>query len=232
MKYDDACGRFSLYATADGFKNSYGFLDKPDKDFRSFDISPTQMSPVIYKSSEGKPVLEEMKWGLIPAWWKQDPKIGYKLFNARDDKVFDSGMWRGIYRKRALIPASGYFEWTKPPKGTPKQKYYYTSKQQDLFSFAGIYDVWKDAGNKEWKTFTIITTEPNKEAAKVHNRMPVILHKEDEEAWLDLSKSKREEIEPFIHPLEDNALKVVEVSNNTRDFKYTDDGLIAPLNSK
>lgn len=229
MKYDDACGRFSLYATADGFKDSYGILDKPDHDYKSFDISPTQISPVIYAGEDGKPVLEDMKWGLIPAWWKQDPKIGYKLFNARDDKVFTSGMWRGIYRKRALIPASGYFEWTKPPKGKDKQKFYYYMKQQDLFSFAGFYDIWKDAGGMDWKTFTIITTEPNKEAKKVHDRMPVILHKDDEKNWIDPTKTKREEIEPYIHRLEDGALKVVEVSNNTKDFKYNDKALIAPL---
>lgn len=227
-RYDDACGDFAIVISSDDMKYHYKLAVEPDSNFESYNIRPTNMSPVVYEE-DGKPKLEEMKWGLIPSWWKEDPKISYKLFNARDDKVFTSGMWRAIYRKRALIPASGYFEWTKPPKGEPKQKYYYTVKRSPIFSFAGFYDVWKDAGDREWKTFTIITTEPNKEASKVHNRMPVILHKKDESGWIDAAKIKREEIESYIHPLEDGALKVNEVSNETTKFKYNDKGLITPL---
>lgn len=226
MKYDDACGRYSVYATADGFKNSYGLLDKPDNGFESYDIRPSQMAPVVYSNENGKPVLEEMKWGLVPSWWKQDPRIGYKLFNARDDKLFSSGMWRGIYRKRALIPASGYFEWTKEKE---KRKFYFHPKHTDLFSFAGIYDVWHDAEGRELKTFTIITTEPNKEAAKVHSRMPVILHKEDESLWIDLERVNREEIEPYIHPFEDGGLKVEEVISDTKEIGFNDKRLITAL---
>ena len=229
MKYDDACGAYSIYATADGFKDSFGLLDKPKDGFESYNIRPSQMAPVVIANEKGKPTLELMKWGLIPSWWKQDPKIGYKLFNARDDKVFISGMWRAIYRKRALIPSTGYFEWTKPPKGKQKQKYYYQPKQMKLFSFAGFYDVWHDAEDMAWKTFTIITTEPNKEASKVHNRMPVILHKDDEKGWLDASKTKREDIEKYIRPYEDGGLEVTEVPNNTNDFKYNDKALIEAL---
>lgn len=231
MKYDDACGAYTLAEMADDLKRRYELQILPKEHYKSYNIRPSQTSAVVYHK-DGKPVLEDMKWGLIPSWWKEDPKIRYKLFNARDDKVFTSGMWRAVYRKRALIPASGYYEWTKPPKGVPKQKYFYKIKQMDIFSFAGFYDVWKDAGDMEWKTFTIITTEPNKEAAIVHNRMPVILHQEDEVGWLDTSKTKREEIEPYIRPLEDGALKVEEVSNETNTFNYDDKSLIAPLNSK
>ena len=226
MKYDDACGDFSLEAYADALKTRYGLFRAPSRDFVSYDIRPSQMSPVVYADEKGKPVLEEMKWGLIPSWWKDDPKIGYKLFNARDDKVFSSGMWRGIYRKRALVPATGYFEWTKEE---PKRKYYYHPKQMDIFSFAGIYDVWKGAEGKEIKTFTIITTEPNKEAAKVHNRMPVLLHKDDEAAWIDPSRVKREEIERYIHPYEDGGLKVDEVVRETKGLAFNDKALITPL---
>lgn len=232
MKYDDACGAYSVYATADGFKNSYGTAQKNLEKFESYNIRPSQMAPVVIADKDGKPLLELMKWGLIPSWWKEDPKIGYKLFNARDDKVFTSGMWRAVYRKRALIPASGYIEWTKPPKDKEKQKFYFTVKNVEIFSFAGFYDVWVDSGGMDWKTYTIITTEPNEEAKKVHSRMPVILHKEDEKAWLDPERTKREDIEPYLHPLEDGALVVSEVSNETNSFKYNDKNLIAPLNSK
>ena len=225
MKYDDACGAYSVYATADGFKNSYGLTQKHLESYKSFNIRPTHSSPVVIETEKGR-VLENMRWGLVPSWSK-DIKIGYKLFNARDDKVFTSPVWRGIYKRRALVPATGYFEWTKT---TPKHKFFFHPKQTELFSFAGIYDVWHDAEGKEMKTYTIITTEPNKETAKVHDRMPVILHKEDENQWLDNSITDRKDIEPLIHPLEDGGLDYYEVSNETKSFAFDDPGLIKKIN--
>ena len=226
MKFDDACGDFALYATADGFKNSYGYLDKPDRDFKSFNTRPTHTSPVIYSGEDGKPRLEEMKWGFELE--RKTPPHKMLLFNTRDNNAF-KGFWKSmITKRRALVPATGYFEWTKT---TPKHKFYYHPKQLDLFSFAGVYSNWKDSSGKEIKAFSIITTEPNKEAAKVHNRMPVILRKEDEASYLDPSKTEQDDILPFLLPYKDNGLEVVEVSNNTRAFASDDKGLIAPLNS-
>ena len=227
MKYDDACGAYSVYATADGFKNSYGLQQKDLEVYQSYNIRPTHSAPVVIETDKGR-MLENMRWGLVPSWSK-DIKIGFKLFNARDDKVFSSPMWRGIYKRRALVPSTGYFEWTKT---TPKHKFYFHPKHAGLFSFAGIYDVWHDAEGKEMKTYTIITTEPNKEAKKVHDRMPVILHKEDEEKWLNTAFTEVKDIEPLLRPLEDGGLVYYEVNNNTKAFEYSNKELIEPLVSK
>ena len=101
--------------------------------------------------------------------WAKDPKIGYKLINARDDTIFEKPMWRNvILRKRCLIPAVGFYE---------------------------------------WKTYSIITTGPNKEMAQVHNRMPVILHQDDESSWLSPAHNNdRGAIEALLRPYEDNGL--------------------------
>jgi putative SOS response-associated peptidase YedK len=234
MRHDDGCGRYTLQAKAGDLKKRYNLSTVPKETPASYDVKPTHTMPVITASDDGKPQLEMMRWGLIPSWWKQDPKIAYKLFNARDDKVFESGMWRSVYRKRALVPATGYFEWTKPPKGSdaPKQKFYFRPKQLDIFSFAGFYDVWKDVEDKERKTYTLITTEPNKEARAIHDRMPVILHPEDEASWIEPSRVKREDIEPFLHPLEDNGLEIVEVSSDVAYWAYDDERRVAALNSQ
>lgn len=234
MTFDDGCGRYGFRPRPEALLNHYHLAKLQMELPVSFDVSPGQTMPVVVSGDDGKPKLEMMKWGLIPSWSK-DPKMGYRLFNARDDNVFKSPIWRGvILRKRALIPATGFFEWTKPEKGSkePKRKYYFHPKQSDIFSFAGIWETWHDIEDKEWKTYSIITTEPNKEMRAVHNRMPVILHQEDEAAWLEPSRNKREEVEPFLRPLEDGALDVTEVSNETKSFKYDDEALIAPLNSK
>lgn len=233
MQYDDGCGRYTLKAKAGDLKKRYNLAKVPNDIPQSFDIKPTHTMPVIAANDNGDPQLEMMKWGLIP-FWAKDPKIGYSTFNARDDSVFSKPTWRSIYKRRILVPATGYFEWTKPAKGsdTPKQKFYFHPKQLDIFSFAGFYDIWKDVEGKEWKTYTLITTEPNKEARAIHDRMPVILHPEDETSWLEPSRVKREDIEPFLHPLEDKGLEIYEVSSDVSDWTFDDERRIAVLNSQ
>lgn len=233
MKYDDGCGRYALSASSSELKKRYNLAKVPPEIPKSFDMKPGQTLPVVIESEDGKAHLEMMKWGLIPSWWKKDAKIAFSTFNARDDTVFKSGMWRSVYRRRALVPATGYFEWTKPEsKDISKQKFYFHPKQLDIFSFAGFYDVWKDVEDKEWMTYTLITTEPNKEARAIHDRMPVILHPEDEPKWLEPSRTKREDIEPFLHPLEDKGLEVYEVSSDAKAYEYNDEGRIARLSAR
>ncbi len=56
----------------------------------------------------------------------------------------------------------------------------------DLFAFAGLWETWKDRDSgQELRTCTIITTTPNALMAPVHDRIPVILRREDEAGWLD-----------------------------------------------
>lgn len=225
MDFDDGCGRYGLKASPKALQDHYNLANPPKELPISFNVSPAQTMPVVIAGEDGKPRLEMMKWGfhLEP---KNRPKM--LLFNTRDDNAF-KGFWKSmILKRRALIPATGYFEWTK---GTSKKKFYFHPKQLELFSFAGVWSTWKDVDGKEVATYSIITTEPNKEAKSVHNRMPVILHPEDEPKWLEPSKTSEEDIVPFLHPFEDNGLVIDEVSGKTTAFAYNDERLIAPVNS-
>jgi putative SOS response-associated peptidase YedK len=228
---DDACGRYVLKATPKQLMEHYDLASPPKGLKPNYNVAPGQILPVI-TAGDGGPRLEMMKWGLVP-FWAKDPNIGYKLINARDDTVFEKPMWRNvILRKRALIPASGFYEWQKPnePKGR-KRPFYIRPKQTGLFSFAGVWDSWRDAGGLEWRTYSIVTTEPNKEMARVHSRMPVMLSPQDEAAWLDPSKSSRAAVEPFLHPYSDGGLEMFEVSPEVNTARNNDAKLILPLNS-
>lgn len=228
---DDACGRYVLKPTPKQLMEHYNLANPPKGLKPNYNVAPGQILPVVTAGKKG-PGLEMMKWGLVP-FWAKDPNIGYKLINARDDTVFDKPMWRSvILRKRALIPASGFYEWQKPaePKGR-KRPFYIRPKQTGLFSFAGVWDSWKDAEGLEWKTYSIVTTEPNKEMSAIHNRMPVILHPEDEAAWLDPSRNSRADIEPFLRPYEDGGLDMDEVSTEVNVVRNNDAKLILPINS-
>jgi putative SOS response-associated peptidase YedK len=202
MKFDDGCGRYGLKASPKAIQDHYNLANPPKDLPTSFNVSPGQTMPVVVADESGKPKLELMKWGfnLEP---KNRPKM--LLFNTRDDNAF-KGFWKSmILKRRALIPVTGYFEWTKT---TPKQKYYFHPKQLELFSFAGVWGTWKDVDGEMKAIYSIITTEPNKEAKSVHNRMPVILRKEEEASYLDPSKTSEEDVTPFLHPFEDNGLVV------------------------
>ena len=122
-------------------------------------------------------------WGLVP-YWAKDPKIGNRLINARAETVSQKPAFRTPFRKhRCLVLSDGFYEWDK--KGARKIPYRITLKDEGPFAFAGICDYWKDAEGKELKSFCIITTAANELVATIHERMPVILSKEDERLWLD-----------------------------------------------
>ena len=196
------CGRYTLHKQAKELARRYNLATVPKDISDNFNVAPGQIMPVITADETGNRHLELMKWGLIPIWAK-DPSIGYKLINARDDTIFEKPMWRGlVLKKRALIPADGFYEWKRLPEDGKerKQPFYIRPKHVDLFSFAGVWETWKDIEGKELKTYSIITTAPNAEMSSVHNRMPVILHQEDEASWLESSKVSSEDIELFCIP--------------------------------
>ncbi|GJQ59302.1 MAG: hypothetical protein SCALA701_21030 [Candidatus Scalindua sp.] len=123
-----------------------------------------------------------MKWGLVP-FWAKDPKIGNRMINARAETLDKKPSFRHLLKsKRCLVPGSGFYEWKRV--GKSKLPHYIKLKKREIFSFAGLYDIWRDGEGSELKTFTIITTEPNSTLRPIHDRMPVILRQECEEAWL------------------------------------------------
>lgn len=224
------CGRYTLHKKADDIAKRYNLAMAPKDVQENFNVAPGQIMPVVTDSGDG-PSLQMMKWGLVP-FWAKDPKIGYRLINARDDTIFDKPMWRKvILKKRCLIPADGFYEWKKLSEGSKerKQPFYIRPKQTDVFSFAGVWETWKDSNDQKLFTYSIITTEPNKEMAKVHNRMPVIVKPSDEAAWLEPSRETREEIEPFLHPYEDGGLEMYKVSEDVNSPRNNDKHLIYAL---
>jgi putative SOS response-associated peptidase YedK len=83
-------------------------------------------------------------------------------------------MFRPAFKRtRCLIPASGYYEWQNTSTG--KQPCYYTARDGSPLTIAGLWDEWKDIETGEpVKSCTMIITNANELAAKVHDRMPVL----------------------------------------------------------
>lgn len=215
------CGRYTLDSKAGELTKRFNVANKP-KDLRpNYNVAPSQTMPVITEDESGKRHLELMKWG-IPRMLGKD--LVKELINTRSDKAF-GGFWkRTVLNHRCLIPATGFYEWKRSKDG--KTPFFIHPKKLELYSFAGIWDVWKSKDGHEIKTYSIMTTEPNKEMKAVHDRMPVILHPEDEASWVEPSNDAQEGLEGLLYPLEDNSLEIYEVSKDVNNPRQNEPHLL------
>lgn len=194
---------------------------------KSYNISPGTINPVVTRNSPNK--LELMKWGLVP-FWAKDGKIGYKMINARSEDIEKKPSFRKPIRSsRCLVPSDGFYEWKKVNLEGKEEKipWFIGLKNQKLFAFAGIYDIWKDAEGKEIKTYSIITTSPNKTLKNIHNRMPVVLKEKDGDSWLN-SKAPLEKILPLLKPFPDKEMVSYPVSRLVNNPQNDNPNLIKP----
>lgn len=175
------CGRYNLIHTQHLAKR-FNVKQAP-KDLKpNYNVAPGQQLPIIVNHGNGNEI-EFAKWGLIPVWAK-DVNIGYKMINARAETLEEKSTWkRPFHKQRCIVPASGFYEWRK--FGKEKQPFCIHVPSADLVGFAGLYDIWKDAEGYPIISYTIITTTANKLVEPIHDRMPVILSPEAEDAWLD-----------------------------------------------
>ena len=166
--------------------------------------------------------IEIAKWGLIPHWTKTEEeaqKIRKMTLNARSETVFDKSSFRApILQKRCLIPATGFFEFHYADKAVIP--YYIHLKNEDIFSFGGMCEIWHNpATNETLRTFSVLTTTANELCAKIHNggknpyRMPVIIDREHEEIWLDNTLNATD-IAQFFQPFDADKMAAYPIASD------------------
>lgn len=227
------CGRYTFYDSStlvemfDLQPTAVAQLEFPLE--VNYNVAPGHVMPVIVRG-EQENTIEMMRWGLIPAWAKDD-KIGYKMINARQETLLQKNTWKRLVgSRRCLIPANGFYEWFKHGDNKTKQPYYIHFPGRPLFSFAGLWDTWRDPSGKTIKSFTIITTSPNQEMAAIHDRMPVILSHQAEEIWLQAGPLDAELLHDLTKPLPDGSLELYKVSSTVnKSGDITDESLLYRL---
>ncbi|KAF7759749.1 hypothetical protein Agabi119p4_11444 [Agaricus bisporus var. burnettii] len=142
-----------------------------------------------------------MKWGLVPHWSTHENK-SLSTTNARADTLVDnSSMWARLRAtKRCVVPCQGYYEWLN--RGKQKLPHFTKRKDSNIMLLAGLYDSAVIEGQTLW-TFTIVTTDANKEFSWLHDRQPVILSSQQAVSqWLDQPWSKQLAalLEPYHDP--------------------------------
>src|SRR5262245_35683175 len=175
------CGRFARIVSDRTLRERYR-LEKMAQLRDGYNIAPQQSIGAV-RTTEGVRELVLLKWGLIPSWSK-DAKIAYKLTNARAETVAEKPSFRSAFKqRRCIIPASGFFEWKREAK--QKQPFYIHPRDEELFSFAGLWESWHDPEGEIIESCAVITTEANELMRTIHDRMPVMLDTEAELVWLD-----------------------------------------------
>ena len=177
------CGRFTqCYTWADvhAFLSVFG---APLNLRPRYNIAPTTVVDVVRMGRDG-PELVQMRWGLVPFFWKKTLKEMPATFNARAETLAEKPMFREAFRRRrCIIPASGFFEWTDEAGG--KQPHYFSSSDGPMLAFAGLWDRWRDpVSGEELVSCTIVVSGASAWMAPYHDRMPVLLAEPDFEAWL------------------------------------------------
>ena len=189
------CGRFTQYFT---WRELHDLLSLcgPAQNLRPrYNVAPTQRVAAV-RLEDGERRLSLLRWGLIPGWAK-DPSIGARHINARVETVRTRPAFRAAWkaRRRALVPADGFYEWTGPR--TTRQPWLIAMRNSAPFAFAALWERWtvrEDAGLRGsfaelvpgdvLETFTILTVHANDAVTPIHDRMPVIVPPERFEPWL------------------------------------------------
>jgi putative SOS response-associated peptidase YedK len=218
------CGRFNQTASGEEVAEAFGLDEAPELAPR-YNIAPTQPVAVIgVQPKTGRRGLAQLSWGLVP----RDALGNERGFiNARSETAWQKPSFADAFaHRRCLIPATGFYEWQKLD-ARRRQPWLIRLAAPGPFAFAGL---WEPAaalpGAKP--TCTILTTEPNEVARKVHDRMPVILDPADYALWLDPAVEVAAELRPLLRPFPAAAMTAYPVSTRVNNPAFDDPACLAP----
>ncbi|MDH3658942.1 MAG: SOS response-associated peptidase [Alphaproteobacteria bacterium] len=227
------CGRFMLKSSIDEIAGLFDVDQRPNLRPR-YNIAPTQDTAVVRNErvdSGNERVGRELamlRFGLVPHW-ADDPKVGYKMINARGETVHRLPSFRDAYKKRrCLIPTDGFFEWqaVDGSEKAPKQPFLIRRRDQQPFAFAGIFERWQSKGGAETiESFAIVTTSANRTLAPIHHRMPVVLDSAAYATWLDPTQDAR----PLLAPCPEDWLEPVMIGQRINKPANDDPSVLTPV---
>ena len=228
------CGRYTL-ASVDPWDLRGRFPAGSELEIRRrYNVAPSDEVLAVTTDKAGSPRLELLRWGLVP-FWADGPDTKAKMINARAETVAERPAYRRAFESfRCLILADGFYEWRPGPDGR-KQAFHITRGDGSVFSFAGLWSVWRPrseesrpieeaetddrANTHELRSCTILTTAANELVAPLHDRMPVILPRAAEDVWLDAS-TPASVLHSLLRPLDPEETVIRPVGPAVNDVRY------------
>ncbi len=218
------CGRFAVTLPSDAMARLFEAAPANDlPDVPDYNVCPTNRVHSVI-SHEGVRRLGPMRWGFVPTWYKT-PTDGPMLINARAETLAEKPAFRAACRaRRCLIPATGFYEWTKTEDGA-RLPWYIAASDGGPLAFAGIWQNW-GTGEERMTTCAIVTTEANETLSSVHHRMPLILAPQDWALWLGEAGHGAAKL---MQPGPEGALAFHRVDPQVNSNRAVGPQLIAPL---
>lgn len=210
------CGRYALAVQKEDVEAEFSMI-RIEWFPPRYNIAPTQPILIVRaERGERRPAL--VRWGLIPSWTKDFAALPL-LFNARSETAAEKPAFRGAFRhRRCLIPATGFYEWRKDPGGR-KQPFYLQPARGGVIAFAGLWDEWTDDQGNIIDTATILTTAANRELAPIHERMPVVVGRDQYDLWLGLDAGRGEGAGRLLLSPPDGTFEAIPVGAGVNSFR-------------
>ncbi len=198
------CGRYTNTTGPEELNEHFGVPMLGGAGTRRFNIAPTEQVLAIV-APKGDREARMLRWGLLPHWAKS-LSAGGRMINARMETAIGSPAYGPLIAtgaRRALQLADGYYEWLKAERPRqPRQPFLFRVDGGAPFAFAALWTMARIEG-RHVESVTLLTCDsaPNRVAAAIHDRMPVILaDREARRAWLDPALDAEEAL-ALCHPL-------------------------------
>jgi putative SOS response-associated peptidase YedK len=187
----------------------------------NFNICPTTQVQVVTSDAELRR-LGAMRWGFLPTWYKT-PTDGPLLINARAETIAEKPAFRQACRqRRCILPATGFYEWSKDAEGN-RLPWYCSRSDGAPLALAGI---WQDWGPDHMATCAVVTTSASADIEHIHHRMPVILEQDSWAKWLG---EEGHGAAPLMRPAAEGTLGVHRVGRAVNSNRASGPELIVPF---
>jgi putative SOS response-associated peptidase YedK len=219
------CGRYTLTDPDPRLlRFRFGLTESADIDQKPrYNIAPTDPVLALRLNVDGIREPGTLRWGLIPHYADPDD-FDRLLINARAETVAEAPAFRDAFQThRCLIVADGFYEWREEETG--KKPVWITQPSREPFAFAGLWAAARRADGSSVHSCAIVTCEPGEVVAPIHDRVPVILDREAEAAWL-APEARSDELRGLLVPTDD--LEVTDVSDAVNDVHQDGPALIEP----
>jgi putative SOS response-associated peptidase YedK len=227
------CGRFAQPRSPEELARLFRATAVSDLDGDRFNVAPTDPVSAVVEH-HGARVVDTFRWGLVP-FFAEGPKARSPLINARAETVESSPTFRASFaRRRCIVPADAFYEWRRhrdPATGRVirSEPFAIRLRSDEPMAFAGIWAIWRDpASAQRLYSLAVVTGQPNELVATVHDRMPIILHPDDWDAWLDEDARPRE-LRPLLRPFPADGLRMYPVSPAVNNVRSQGAELLLPL---
>lgn len=218
------CGRFGLFVTPEVLEEYFGLDELVAAPEPRYNLTPGQAVAAV-REHDGRRRLDVLQWGLVP-FWAKDATIGRRLINARLDSIAAKPAFREAWqRRRCLVPASGFYEWSER-RGGRKRPHFIRPGDEPLLAIAGLWERWRTPSGEKLETCVVVTTDANAQLAPVHDRMPLLIPRDAHALWLDPRSSLDDVLKLAERP---PALDLHAVGFGVNDPKNDDETLIAPV---